>query len=183
MPWAAPQFVISLAPMHPTESREELKNNVAAEVLRNAGKFRLAAFGFSMLPTLWPGEVLTIEAQAFDLVRPSEVVLFSRDGRFFIHRVVGKLKMYPETRLITRGDALPSVDASVSGLEFLGKVVSVRRGEREIPVPACSRSQRWIGLALTYSARLRSLALRWHAWWAGARGWKRELATGAAPLR
>lgn len=169
--------------MHPTESREDLKHNLAAEVLRNAGKFRLAAFGYSMLPTLWPGEVLTIQAQSFDQVWPSEVVLFSRAGRFFIHRVVRKLEMGLEARLITRGDALPSVDASVSGIEFLGKVVSVRRGEREIPVPACSRSRRWIGLALTYSVRLRSLALRWHGWWAASSRWKRELASGTAPSR
>ncbi len=153
--------------MQPTESRGQLKHNLAAEALRIAGNFRLAAFGYSMMPTLWPGEVLTIQAQSFDLVRPSEVVLFSRDGRFFIHRVVGKLNVYPETKLITRGDALPSVDALVSRIEFLGKVVSVRRGEREIPVPACSRTRRWIGLALTYSVRLRSLALRLRPWWAG----------------
>jgi hypothetical protein len=169
--------------MHPAESREELKHSVAAEVLRNTGKFRLAAFGSSMLPTLWPGEVLTIQAQSFDSVQPSEVVLFSREGRFFIHRVVAKLKGYPETKLITRGDALPSVDALVSRIEFLGKVVSVRRGEREIPVPACSRTRRWMGLALTYSVRLRSLAFRWHAWWADARRSNRELATRTATLR
>ena len=167
--------------MRPTDSRG-LKHNVAAEVLQSAGKFRLAAFGYSMLPTLWPGEVLTIQAQSFDQVRPADVVLFSREGRFFIHRVVRKMKMGPESRLITRGDALPCVDASVSGIEFLGKVVSVRRGEREIPVPACSQARRWIGLALTYSMRLRSLAVRGHAWWEAASREKRELATGTAPL-
>lgn len=168
--------------MQPTESREQLKHNLAAEVLRTAGKIRLAAFGYSMLPTLWPGELLTIQAQSFDQVEPFEVVLFARKGRFFIHRVVRKLKMGAEARLITRGDALPSVDASVSGIEFLGKVVSVRRGNQDIPVPACSRSRRWMGLALTYSVRLRSLALRWHAWRSGASHSKAELLRGQAPL-
>ena len=168
--------------MQPTESRERIKQNLAAEVLQTAGKFKLAAFGYSMLPTLWPGELLTIQAQSFDQVQPYEVVLFCREGRFFIHRVVRKLKMGPEARLITRGDALPSVDASVSALEFLGKVVSVRRGDRDVPVPACSRIRRWMGLALTYSVRLRSLAVRWHARRSGASRSKSELVTGQAPL-
>jgi len=150
--------------MRPTESREQLKHNLAAETLRTAGKFRLAAFGYSMLPTLWPGEVLTIQAQSLEQVRPCEVVLFSREGRFFIHRVVRKIEMGMETRLITRGDALPSVDATVQPIEFLGKIVSVRRGGREIPVPACSSWRRFMGLALTYSAHLRSLGIRCHAW-------------------
>jgi len=55
--------------MRPTESREQLKHNLAAEALRTAGKFRLAAFGYSMLPTLWPGEVLTIQVQSLEQVR------------------------------------------------------------------------------------------------------------------
>ena len=168
--------------MQPTESREQLKHNLAAEVLRSAGKFRLAAFGYSMLPTLWPGELLTIQAQSLDQVQPSEVVLFSREGRFFIHRVVRKLKMGPEPRLITRGDALPSVDATVFPIEFLGKIVSVRRGHRDIPVPACSPRRRWMGLALTYSVRLRSLAVRWHAWRSAESNSKSRLATEQAPL-
>ena len=79
--------------MQPTESREQLKHNLAAEVLRTAGNFKLAAFEYNMLPTLWPGELLTIQAQSLDQVQPSEVVLFSREGRFFIHRVVRKLQI------------------------------------------------------------------------------------------
>jgi hypothetical protein len=48
-----------------------------------------------MLPTLWPGELLTIQAQSLDQVQPTEVVLFSREGRFCIHRVVRKLQIRP----------------------------------------------------------------------------------------
>lgn len=167
--------------MRPTESREQLKHNLAAEALRTAGKFRLAAFGYSMLPTLWPGEVLTIQVQSLEQVRSSEVVLFSREGRFFIHRVLRKVKMGLETRLITRGDALPWVDATVLPIEFLGKIVSVRRGVREIPVPACSPWRRFMGLALTYSVHLRSLGIRWHAWWSSERRSKSRLATEQGP--
>lgn len=168
--------------MQSTESQEQLKHSLASEVLRTAGKFRLAAFGYSMLPTLWPGDLLTIQSQSLEQVQPSEVVLFSREGRFFIHRVVRKVKMGLETRLITRGDALPSVDATVFPLEFLGKIVSVRRGDRDIPVPACSSWRRLTGLALTYSVHLRSLGLRWHARWSTEGGSKSKLATEQGPV-
>lgn len=167
--------------MQPTESQEQIKHNLAAEALRTAGKFRLAAFGYSMLPTLWPGEVLTIHGHSLEQVQPSEVVLFSREGRFFIHRVVRKVTMGLETRLITRGDALPSVDATVLPIEFLGKIVSVRRGDREIPVPACSPWRRFMGLALTYSVHLRSLGMRWHARWSSGSRSKSGLATEQRP--
>jgi len=155
---------------------------MAVEVLHSSGCLQMQVTGASMLPTLWPGELLTIQAQSLDQVQPSEVVLFSREGRFFIHRVVRKLQIRPEARLITRGDALPSLDATVFPIEFLGKIVSVRRGDRDIPVPPCSRWRRWIGLALTFSVRLRSLALRWHTWRSRESNSKSQLATEEAPL-
>jgi hypothetical protein len=147
-----------------TTTRDQLKHNLAAEVLQTAGSFRLAAFGYSMLPTLWPGDLLTIQAQSFDQVEAPDIVLFRRDGRFFIHRILHKIDGSPDRRLITRGDALPEADLPVSPEELLGKIVRVRYGGRDVPVPACSHPRRWLGLALTYSVPMRSLALRWRVW-------------------
>jgi signal peptidase I len=142
--------------------RELCKHNLADEVLRTTGVLRLAAFGYSMLPTLWPGDVLIVQAHAFDQLQPGDVVLFSRDGRFFIHRILRRLE--DGSRLLTRGDAMPDPDAPVSANALLGKVVSVERGSLPVPIPRCSWLRRLLGLILAYSSRLRSLALRWHSW-------------------
>jgi hypothetical protein len=159
-----------------TTSRDQLKHNLAAEVLRTAGSFRLAAFGYSMLPTLWPGDLLTVQAQSFDQVQAPDIVLFTRDSRFFIHRILQKVEAPSERRLVTRGDALPDADVPVSPEEVLGKIVGVRHGRRDVPVPVCSGPRRWLGLALTYSVRLRSMALRWNTWRARNGSTKSELA-------
>ncbi len=53
-----------------------------------------------MLPTLWPGEVLAIEAQSFDRVQVGDVVLFAREDRFYIHRILRKDKTAVGNRLI-----------------------------------------------------------------------------------
>ncbi len=43
-----------------------------------------------MLPTVWPGDLLTIQSHRPDQAEPGEIVLYMRRGRFFIHRVVSK---------------------------------------------------------------------------------------------
>lgn len=155
------------------QPRDQFKHSLATEILRSRGTLRLSAFGNSMLPTLWPGDRLTIRQRSIEQVLPGDVVLFAREGRFFIHRVLRKLVLDSHPRLLTRGDAMPDTDAPVCAEELLGKIVSIERQQgRERPVPRCSRPRRWIGLSLAYSAKLRSVALRWHARGTSARAGK-----------
>ena len=43
-----------------------------------------------MLPTLWPGDVLTVQSILPEQVEPGEIVLYMRQDRFFIHRIVSR---------------------------------------------------------------------------------------------
>src|SRR5271154_5023370 len=70
--------------------RALLAADAAAESLRVSGRLRLRVRGESMLPTLWPGEVVEIASCSADGLRPGEIVLALRDGRFFLHRFVGR---------------------------------------------------------------------------------------------
>jgi hypothetical protein len=147
------------------QSRDKFKHNLAADVLRSTGVLRLSAFGTSMLPTLWPGDLLTIQARSIQQIQVGDVVLLAREDRFFIHRIMKKFEQDFEWRVVTRGDAMPTSDTPVSAAELLGIVVSVQRDPaRNFPVPACSYWRRSVGLLLAYCGRLRSLALGWHAW-------------------
>ena len=149
------------------ESCESQKQNLAAEILQAAGKVTLAARGYSMLPALWPGDLLHIEAISFDRVRPGDIVLYRRWERFFIHRVLCKSNKAESDRpsLVTRGDSMTGFDAPVFPEELLGRVVSVQRTSGQFfPAPRCSKARRVLGLMLGASNRLRSVVLRWHSW-------------------
>ena len=151
------------------QSPSHCKHNLAIEVLREKGHLRLAAFGYSMLPTLWPGDLVSIEKRTVDQIQPDEIVLFVRHGRFFIHRALRVLKTDSETRLLTRGDAMPYPDVPVREHELLGRVVSVKRGQKDAVVLHGSFMRRCAGLVLAYSDKVRSLTLHWHAWRSRAR--------------
>ncbi len=113
-----------------------LKCELAADVVRTFGSLRFAATGWSMLPSVWPGETLLVDRVAPDQVRIGDVVLVGREGRLCAHRVVGTAGDSQNPRWITQGDALPVPDPPVAANELLGRIAySIRAGER-VAVPA-----------------------------------------------
>ena len=143
-------------------TREQHKRDLAVEVLRTSGRMRLAARGYSMLPSLWPGDVLTIQATGLDQVAPADIVLSWRDGEFSMHRVLRRAQVNGETCLVTRGDSMQQEDLPVVSSELLGKLVAIERDGRLLSqIPACTLLTRSLGLALGSWGRLRSMVLRW----------------------
>ncbi len=104
------------------EPREQWKCNLAAQVLQSSGKLRLRATGASMLPTLWPGDLLTIQSNSFDQVELGDIVLYMREGRFFVHRIVNKSDAKDQRPfVIARGDCMSQADRPVRSNELRGR--------------------------------------------------------------
>lgn len=97
------------------------KCGLAAEVLRRFGQLRLRVTGASMLPAIWPGDVVTIHSVQLSDVSRGDLVLFFRGQRFFVHRVLD----VSGDSLLTRGDSVLSPDPPVHSDELLGRVVSI----------------------------------------------------------
>jgi Peptidase S24-like len=101
-----------------------------ADVLSLSGSARLRVTGSSMLPSILPGDVLTVQRLGSNEVRAGDVVVIRRNGRLFAHRLIGHCGRVPQP--ITRGDSLSRSDAPVPAEEFLGRITSIRRQEKRI---------------------------------------------------
>lgn len=113
------------------QEREILKLELAADVLRSSGELRFVARGASMVPAIFPGDVLLVRHQPIVTMRCGDVALWCRDGCFCAHRVLRVENRHEEGAIVTRGDALREEDARVTSSEFLGHVYAiVRRGKR-----------------------------------------------------
>lgn len=142
-------------------AREHASNALAAEVVRTFGELRLRVLGTSMAPSILPGDLVFIERAELDEISQGEVVLFSRDGRLFVHRVVSATRGSDETFLVTRGDRLRHDDPPVSPSEFLGRVVSIERnGQRFDPVRVANGWSRVVQQVLRCSHFLTRAYLR-----------------------
>ncbi len=137
------------------------KCSLVAEALRSWGVLKLRARGVSMLPTVWPGDLLTIQSHRPAQAEPGEIVLYMRRGRFFIHRVVSKSLTGNEIFLTTRGDCLAENDPPVRGRELLGKIIEVERaGSRFSPPRKLSPFRRMLAYVLCHWSLVRRAGLR-----------------------
>ncbi len=151
------------------EIREDPKLALAAEVLLRHGSIALKASGMSMLPALWPGDLLTIQRPVYDEIAAGDIVLVLRDDRFFIHRLVGWQLGRNGLLSVTRGDAMPQDDPPAAASEVLGRVTSIRRGNRtSVPRRRVSTLHSAVAWMLCHWGRFRSLALRIHGAYAQA---------------
>lgn len=140
-----------------TEIREAHKLALAAEMLAGNHPIRMQALGTSMLPSIWPGDILSIEPRTSDEIVPGDIVLVSRQSRFFIHRAVERRASY----WITRGDSVPQNDEPATDVEVLGKVALIHKTSGSVvPKLQLSPLNRILAYMLCHWDSLRCFALR-----------------------
>ncbi len=120
----------------PTYARDRLGCEMAEEVLRSWGELRLRVTGTSMLPTVWPGDILCVESRGAAEAVPGDVVLFGREGRLVAHRVVEVRKQVSGVGCQVSGDPRSSESgATGSTSEVRGPKSLSRVASRESRVP------------------------------------------------
>lgn len=103
--------------------------SLSGEVLALSGALRLRVNGWSMLPTIWPGDTLIILAVSTAEVQSGDIVVFEREGRLFVHRVIGPIS---SGEIRTRGDAMPQADPPITHQQLLGRVSCIIREHKQI---------------------------------------------------
>jgi hypothetical protein len=149
-----------------------VRSALVAEVLRRHDRPRVRGQiqGESMLPALWPGDVVEIESCSLEELRAGEIVLAQRDERLVLHRLIGDRG---PNRFVLRGDCVRSADPEYTADALLGRLV--RRGieQRNATVPAKRRAliaqwfgakwSRAVGISFCYCSLARRLALKLHS--------------------
>lgn len=106
---------------------------LAAEVLLKYGKLRFRAHGVSMLPTVWPGDVLSVTSLGSSTLLPGEIVLYRRQGTLVAHRLVRVQDVAPDAG---NGKAETS-PARCTGSWRPGAGSAAHRSELRPPIPDC----------------------------------------------
>jgi Peptidase S24-like len=134
---------------------------LAGEVVSTFGEVRLRVLGTSMVPSIHPGDLVSVQRAGLSEISPGEIVLYLREGRLFAHRVVTRAGSHEQPLLILRGDRLRHNDPPVCVSELLGRVYLIERGERRLqPATGLSTWERMILRLLRFSDRATYLYLR-----------------------
>ncbi len=103
------------------------------EVLSRGGSFCFRARGFSMVPFIRDGEILTIEPVKASALDMGDIAFYRAIGdRLVAHRVVGREVLDGREILTMRGDTPSGSYDRVLAEQVLGRVVGVHRGEKLI---------------------------------------------------
>jgi hypothetical protein len=144
--------------LSPRESNEvhAVKCELAGEVLSSYGTLRLQVSGWSMLPTVWPGDTLVVERVDSASLTEGDIVLIGRGRRLFAHRLI--TKSVADSGVLTRGDAMTAPDPLADEREVLGKVSFILRNGRCIePRRTLKASERAVAVLVQrsdFAARL-----------------------------
>jgi signal peptidase I len=118
----------------PTRPRTVVLDLVAPDLIAEMlGRFDAVIFragGSSMLPAIFPGDLLHVRACAFHEIAPGDVLVTARAGGVVAHRVVTIDDRPSDPSVVTRGDNQEDPDPPVEPSAVLGRVVAVRRGGR-----------------------------------------------------
>ena len=120
-----PQDIVTQSQNAAPDSAHSVKCELAGEVMRSSRRLRLRVTGWSMLPTVMPGDTLIVEKVPGEISR-GDIVLFSRNQRLFAHRVVST-PTGQRDHVITQGDGMLRPDPPVASSELLGRVSLIVR--------------------------------------------------------
>jgi signal peptidase I len=144
-------------------SRESIWLVLAAEILRRAGEIRFVARGSSMIPSIYPGDLLTVRSHDISEPRQGHIVLVFREDRFWAHRLIRKWRQGDRLCFATRGDALTYEDPWFEESQILGRVTSIVRYGQPVEIArtggAPAAVVRW---AVRNSSSLAKVLLRRH---------------------
>ena len=104
------------------------KRSLVVDVARTFGQVRLKVTGTSMLPSVWPGDILIIDRCSAAELAVGEIVLCYRSEELVAHRLTGKFGK----RIVTRGDSLDYYDSPFEEDEIVGRVLSILRDGRYV---------------------------------------------------
>ena len=110
------------------QPRSVLACELVADVARSFGEVCLRVTGASMIPAVWPGDVVTVRRCDVAELQPGQIVLSRRGGRLVAHRITfirGDL-------VTTRGDSLQHDDPPIDESAVVGRVMSLVRNGRVI---------------------------------------------------
>lgn len=94
--------------------------------LQSLKRFKIPGDGKSMVPVLWPKDILYIKKLSFNKIKVDDIVLTHNEKFLFAHRVIYKNSDF----VVTKGDNNTISDGKIAAEKIIGKVEKIKRGEK-----------------------------------------------------
>jgi signal peptidase I len=141
------------------------------ELLRKGHKIKFRAPGRSMHPTIYDGDIITVEPVQTDAVRVGDILLYRTGENVIAHRVIAirnrdpltqSAGLNPQCLFFLRGDASRFSDEPVRPESILGKVISIDRNDFCMDLYSWKHKVRcWVSIWISRFKRFFKLTYRY----------------------
>jgi len=111
---------------------KEIAIETLLDLLKRGNSAEISASGYSMFPTLRPGDrVLVSPIKENELSAPGDILIINEDDNLVLHRLI-EIRRYKESNkvFITRGDCMSESDSPVRGDQIVGIAHSFIRNDK-----------------------------------------------------
>jgi hypothetical protein len=84
------------------KNNQELTNTLRS-ILNQGNKVQLKAYGYSMIPTIWKGNIIEIEFKPIGNLVFGDLIAFERSEHVIVHRVIRLEASSDEKKIICQG--------------------------------------------------------------------------------
>ena len=112
----------------------ENKLDFSLKLIEEKGKIYLRLSGFSMFPFLKEGDVALIKKVEIHTLKLGDVIVFKQDQKMIAHRLMEINKNGAHYTLTTKGDTSKQNDPLFSEADYVGKIISFNRREKNITI-------------------------------------------------
>ena len=120
-----------------------LAAEAVAALLEEGKNITVTAGGYSMWPTIRPGDIVVIGPWSSGAAAAGQIVALRRDGGFVLHRITGVIMADSRNLIRTRGDAAARADEAAGPETVAGMVISLTRRGRQL-LPPRRRTPYWL---------------------------------------
>ena len=141
--------------------RKKLVTDSWLEKFVNSGSGWLIIISGSMAPLIQIKDQILIKKTPPSQIHPGDIITFWRGNMLVTHRVIRKFNKSGNTYFVEKGDANANYSC-VDAQTTIGKVIKVKKGEREIDIDALAWKtfNRTIGIGLLSAFALRAIGRR-----------------------
>src|SRR3990167_2830689 len=98
------------------------------KIFKNSKSFRIKSQGLSMIPVLWPGDLIYFSKKKTENLKENDLILAFKNEKLFAHRVIYRTAGY----LIPKGNNIILCAGRIYPRKLTGTVPKLNRGTRHI---------------------------------------------------
>ncbi len=116
----------------PDKDQRKVLRDLADELLDKGTSLRIEASGYSMFPSIKPGNIIIIKPVPDEELKCGMIIAWKREKDMVVHRLVLTYESDDKRYYITRGDSCRSSDKPVTGNMIAGRVEAIYKGHNLI---------------------------------------------------